>query len=637
MSATTATKGLAGDFESAKDAEKGSDVYLLNDAVHTFSWQSISVKVPDRDTKGEKTILCNVSGNVKAGEMIALMGPSGSGKTTLLNVLAHRAASAKATVEGTMLVNGATPSISVFKRASGYVEQEDSLIGSLTARETLDFAARLALPSTVTKAERRRRVDGLISAFGLQDQANTILGTPIRKGLSGGQVRRVGVASQLITCPKILFLDEPTSGLDSRASYEVISYLKKVVKKNNLIVIASIHQPSTSTFAAFDKLFLLSAGKLCYAGPVTEIPAYFQSIGFPMPLQINPAEWLLDLVNVDFARGDAAADERLATISAAWGRSPKSLDMISAANSTPNQEYEALRVDGRSGTTQLFIPITLLHRNFIKSYRDVVTYGIRFAMYTGLAIMMGTVWLRLGTTQENIQPFVNAIFFGSAFMSFMAVAYVPAFLEDRATFSKENANGLYGPSSFLIANFLIGLPYLFLISLLFSIIAYWLSNFRPTGTAFMTWVMWLFLDLLAAESLVVLVSSLFPTFVVALALTAFANGLWMSVGGFLVSPKVINVFWRYWARYIDYQSYVFQGMMVNEFASRSYSCAGGFNPATCTCMYQTPLASQCRISGQGVLDTYGYKTGKTGEWVGILLAIVLAYRLLTWVVLRLRS
>lgn len=74
------------------------------------------------------------------------MGPSGCGKTTLLNVLAHRAASAKAKVEGTILVNGATPSISAFKRSSGYVEQEDSLIGSLTARETLDFAARLALP-----------------------------------------------------------------------------------------------------------------------------------------------------------------------------------------------------------------------------------------------------------------------------------------------------------------------------------------------------------------------------------------------------------------------------------------------------------------------------------------------------------
>jgi thiamine transporter ThiT len=91
-----------------------------------------------------------------------------------------------------------------------------------------------------------------------------------------------------------------------------------------------------------------------------------------------------------------------------------------------------------------------------------------------------------------------------------------------------------------------------LISLLFSVIAYFLSNFRPTASAFFTWVMWLFLDLLAGESLVVLMASLFPNFVVALALTAFANGLWMSVGGFLVSPTILNPFWRYVFHYIDY-------------------------------------------------------------------------------------
>jgi hypothetical protein len=65
--------------------------------------------------------------------------------------------------------------------------------------------------------------------------------------------------------------------------------------------------------------------------------------------------------------------------------------------------------------------------------------------------------------------------------------------------------------------------------------------------------MWLFLDLIAAESLVVFVSSVFPNFVVSLALTAFANGLWMSVGGFLVQPGILNVFWRYAFHYIDYQ------------------------------------------------------------------------------------
>lgn len=88
--------------------------------------------------------------------------------------------------------------------------------------------------STVSKIERMRRIDRLLVSFGLQQQADTIIGTPIRKGLSGGEKRRVSVASQLVTCPKILFLDEPTSGLDSVASFEVMSYLKVVAKKNRV-------------------------------------------------------------------------------------------------------------------------------------------------------------------------------------------------------------------------------------------------------------------------------------------------------------------------------------------------------------------------------------------------------------------
>lgn len=89
--------------------------------------------------------------------------------------------------------------------------------------------------------------------------------------------------------------------------------------------------------------------------------------------------------------------------------------------------------------------------------------------------------------------------------------------------------------------------------MLFSIVSYWLSNFRPDGSAFMIWVMWIFLDLVAAESLVVFVTSIFPNFVISLALVAFANGLWMSVGGFLVTPTILNPFWKYVFHYIDYQ------------------------------------------------------------------------------------
>ena len=473
------------------------------------------------------------------------MGPSGSGKTTLLNVLARRSTFPNDN-SGSALIDGLYLSQSKFQKATCYVEQEDTLIGSLTVRETVDFSARLSLAG-LSRGERLARVDALLQAFGLINQADTLVGTPLRKGLSGGQKRRTSVAAQIITNPKILFLDEPTSGLDSLASYEIISHLKSLAHIHNLLVVASIHQPSTSTLILFDKLLLLSQGRTCYFGTVNNLTPYFESIEFPIPPLTNPAEYLLEITNTDFSQDRNRAQLHLERIHSSWEKKKPSIEPKTDEAQRTNVFEDHVVPNGLSVT------FTLLSRMFIKSYRDVVAYGIRIAMYVGLAIMMGTVWLRLPTTQDSIQPFINAIFFGSAFMSFMAVAYVPAYLEDRATFVKDRANGLYGATPFLVANFIIGLPYLFLIATLFSIIAYWLSNFQPTGKAFLTWIMWLFLDLLAAESLVVLVSSLFPIFVLSLAIVAFANGLWMSVGGFLVTPTILNVFWKYVFHYIDYQ------------------------------------------------------------------------------------
>lgn len=111
-----------------------------------------------------------------------------------------------------------------------FVEQQDALIGSLTVRETLRYAADLALSTSTTRAERKVRIDTLLRAFGLSDQSHSCIGTPITKGISGGQKRRVSVASQLITEPKVLFLDEPTSGLDFAAASEVMKYLRAMAE-----------------------------------------------------------------------------------------------------------------------------------------------------------------------------------------------------------------------------------------------------------------------------------------------------------------------------------------------------------------------------------------------------------------------
>lgn len=173
-----------------------------------------------------------------------------------------------------------------------------------------------------------------------------------------------------------------------------------------MIVVCSIHQPATKTFELFSKVIVLSQGRTCYNGPVFALPHYLHEIGLPIPELTNPAEYVLDLVNLDFAGADKET-QKLQKIFNAWDASAQKQALEQMLTSLVTQPL-ALDAAPR-GPSQLSQIGTLLHRAFIKSYRDLVAYWIRVVMYLGLAVMMGTVWLRLGTNQDNIQPFINAI------------------------------------------------------------------------------------------------------------------------------------------------------------------------------------------------------------------------------------
>lgn len=131
-----------------------------------------------------------------------------------------------------------------------------------------------------------------------------------------------------------------------------------------------------------------------------------------MPTQINPAEYLLDLVNADFSTSTVYPDERVPQIQNMWARSGQQAELLqllsNGGNNVIRQEISKLRKEQEAvGFTSILW--TLLCRSFIKSHRDVLVYGVRLGMYLGLSILMGTVWIRMDTTQEYIQPFINAI------------------------------------------------------------------------------------------------------------------------------------------------------------------------------------------------------------------------------------
>lgn len=143
-----------------------------------------------------------------------------------------------------------------------------------------------------------------------------------------------------------------------------------------------------------------------------------------MPMYTNPAEFLLEITNADFAPDSESFQSRLDSLFSSWRASTEAKEMGAAISVASTEENGAGSFRLKSRSPFFNVVLALLHRSFVKSYRDVVAYGIRFAMYIGrspcelsrrwsdslgLAIMMGTVWLRLPTTQSSIQPFVNSI------------------------------------------------------------------------------------------------------------------------------------------------------------------------------------------------------------------------------------
>jgi ABC-type multidrug transport system ATPase subunit len=216
--------------------------------------------------KGRLTVLSNVSFAVEPGELVAIVGPSGAGKTMVLEAIAGVAPADLGSVRFDDVDLHAN--VRTFRGVIGYVPQDDIIHADLPLQNTLRYAARLRLPSSTTAAEIDLAVRSAIDIVGLNEQADTRVGS-----LSGGQRKRASIAVELLTEPRAFFLDEPTSSLDPAASAQLVSHLRRLADRSATVVFTT---HSTDDLARCDRIvFMARGGQIGFVGTIDEALSEF--------------------------------------------------------------------------------------------------------------------------------------------------------------------------------------------------------------------------------------------------------------------------------------------------------------------------------------------------------------------------
>ncbi|KAG5446220.1 ATP-binding cassette sub- G member 2 [Clonorchis sinensis] len=556
-----------------------------------------------------KTVLNDVSGLLRPG-LNAIMGPTGSGKSSLLDVLAGR--KDPRFLSGQVLVDG-VPQPKNFKCISGYVVQDDIVMGTLTVRENLHFSAALRMTVRCSKAERRRKVDEIIEELGLTSVADSKIGTDLIRGVSGGERKRTNIGMELITDPPVLFLDEPTTGLDAFMAGQVIKTLKNLSRRGRTIIF-SIHQPKYSIYKLFDSLTMVFRGRLVYHGRAKYAPIeYFLKLGYVCENHNNPSDFFMDILHGEAPHrptggpdSDTPLDEpehihlvgeRLVK---EWDESAEYeliLKEVAAIAKRLHPDGAGPPGNGKSAiTTDVSYAVPFCRqlnqvcwRTSLNLLRDPLASVVQTLVYLFFALSMGTVYFQMDTSLESgIQNRAGLFFFSTLQVVFVNLGSIELFIKERVLFIHENSSGYYRISAYFLSKILCDiLPTKVLPVLLFMPICYWMAGLLPEVGAFFYFELLLSITTLAAAAIALFMSATFTLFGIANVVVSILFVFMMVFGGYLINLKSMAA-WLSWLRYLSIFRYSMGGLLTAEMRILT------FCPVTNTSVPGAPDNRQCQ-------------------------------------------
>ena len=441
----------------------------------------------------------------------------------------------------------------------------------MQVQETLMYAAQLRLPSDWTQEQKSARVDEVMYDMGLAGCRNVLIGNSDLKGISGGQKRRVCVCVQLLTRPQLLFLDEPTSGLDSVTAYELVVTLFNLSQNLGCTIVASIHQPQSKIFTLFTHLILLKSGHVVYQGKRSEVMDTFAEAGYPCPMYTNPADHIMEVItttNQTTKEQEAAVEAALA---AACAVNPLLMTTQSSrpkvlASVISETEYAKNRLGWSAQTAILF------HRSMREQWRKRRVTLISLAQSLLMAVLIGTAFLFIGTSQTAVSKRQSVLFFCAVNQGvFGALMVINSFPSERSLTLRERASGTYYVSAYFVSKMVAETVTQLPIPILFSFTVYWLVGFASTAGQFFIFMVFMILCSLSATSLALMVSALSRTIDLSVTILPLVLEISRLFGGFFLSPAQLPKYFS-WLDALSYVKYTYVGISLNELRGLKYQC-----------------------------------------------------------------
>ncbi|XP_053377061.1 ATP-binding cassette sub-family G member 5-like [Mercenaria mercenaria] len=581
-SETTFQNTLSVGFNTKKN--KVSPVSEVSDVTSTLNVADVSYVVQEyvgpwwtgaclRKTR-RKTVLQNISLQVKSGEITAILGNSGSGKTSLLDIISCRSSG---TVVGNVCFNNIKCTRNVIQQRATYVMQADRLLPNLTVRETLRYTARLKLPGNKTAKEIDRQVSQVILQMGLKDVADTKIGSSIIRGISGGEQRRVTIAIQLLKDPDMILLDEPTSGLDSYTARYLVTNLRNLAKQGK-IVLLTIHQPNSDIFHMFDQIGIMSKGQMVYCGPTKEMVPYFTSLGYPCDRYTNPLDRYVDVASIDRRDKEKEREsmERVASLVEAFQNSSLHLTSVQNIKAACSRPVSASSYNGfkkQRGPSYLRVLLTLLGRMNTNLFRDRKDYFARIFLLPLFVVFILIFLGRLKHTQSSIQDRVGLLYQSSTVPPFMGIINsIALFVCLRNLYYRESRDGLYGAVTFLLAYTIHIIPFHIVSSIIFSSIVYWVTGMHPGFERFALYTLDVFILQYWGEMVTVGCLGIFMNANLANSVAALLQAATVVIAsGFLKNTaSLIKPF--QWLSWILFHKYNGEILVANEFRDLELEC-----------------------------------------------------------------